>query len=60
MRKWDIRQPLPEDLVGAYDVVHIRNFAFVLRDRDISQILHKLVKMISKTFEGSAPTTFLH
>ena len=41
-RKWDIKQSPPEDLVGQYDIVHIRLLIFVLLDDDIPKILQNL------------------
>jgi len=43
---WDIKQEVPVDLIEKYDVLQIRNFAFVLQDNEISDVLGKLNKMI--------------
>ncbi|KAI0188242.1 hypothetical protein F4808DRAFT_466220 [Astrocystis sublimbata] len=32
-REWDIRSDVPEDLVGQYDIVHVRLLIFVLPSR---------------------------
>ena len=45
LQHWDIREPVPAELVGVYDIVHIRNFAFVLRDEEIPDVLDKLVQL---------------
>ncbi|ROW17079.1 hypothetical protein VPNG_01298 [Cytospora leucostoma] len=45
-RIWLLDLAIPEDLVGAYDVVHIRSFAFVLLDEEIPQVLRNLVDLI--------------
>ncbi|KAH9893813.1 S-adenosyl-L-methionine-dependent methyltransferase [Xylariomycetidae sp. FL2044] len=45
-RHWDIRQPVPEDLVEAYDIVHIRLLAFVLQDHEVPQVLDNVIRMI--------------
>lgn len=47
-RKWNIKDDVPEDLVGHYDVVHVRNFVYVLQDDEIPRVLDSLVKLMSK------------
>jgi hypothetical protein len=47
LRHWDVKDAVvPADLLGAYDVVHIRNFAFVLRDDDVPGVLARLVSLL--------------
>ncbi|KAK4233004.1 hypothetical protein C8A03DRAFT_48307 [Achaetomium macrosporum] len=47
LRRFDIKNPaVPPELIGAYDVVHIRNFAFVLRDDEIPGSLARLVALL--------------
>lgn len=48
LRRWDLKEPVPEDLVGVYDVVHIRNFSFILLDEEIPRVLRDLVDLISE------------
>lgn len=48
-RRWDIRETVPEDLVEAYDVVHIRLLSFVLHNEEIPHILQNVTKLISKS-----------
>ncbi|KAI1122476.1 S-adenosyl-L-methionine-dependent methyltransferase [Nemania abortiva] len=45
-RQWDIREAVPEDLVGQYDIVHIRLFIFVLLDKEVPEILQKLTMLL--------------
>lgn len=45
-RRWDIRETVPEDLVEAYDVVHIRLLSFVLHNEEIPHILQNVTKLI--------------
>lgn len=47
LRQWDVKTDIPEELIGVYDIVHIRNFLFVLQNHEISHVLGNLVKMIS-------------
>ena len=44
----DILSPdLPEELVNAFDVVHIRAFALVVKGSDPGRVLERLCKMLS-------------
>jgi hypothetical protein len=47
-RKWDMRHPVPGDLIEKYDVVHVRLMAFVLHDEELPSILENIVKLISE------------
>jgi len=44
---WDVRLDVPEHLVGVYDIVHIRNFVFVLQDAEVERIIRNLYKLTS-------------
>ena len=46
LRHWDVRKDVPEDLVGLYDIVHVRNFAFVLQGEEIPHVLGNLIRLI--------------
>ncbi|KAF2692028.1 hypothetical protein K458DRAFT_286569 [Lentithecium fluviatile CBS 122367] len=46
LKKWNVREPPPEELVGAYELVHIRNFAYVLQDAEVPNVLAHLVALI--------------
>jgi hypothetical protein len=46
LRHWNIKEPVPHELVGAYDIVHVRNFLFVLRDSDMPGVLERLVSLL--------------
>jgi hypothetical protein len=45
---WDVRSDVPDHLVGAYDIVHIRNFAFVLQDAEVESVIRNLFRLTSK------------
>ncbi|KAI0812859.1 S-adenosyl-L-methionine-dependent methyltransferase [Xylaria sp. FL0064] len=45
-REWNIKQEPPEDLIGQYDVVHLRLLIFVLLDDEIPAVLQKLIKLL--------------
>ena len=46
LRHWDIKTDVPKDLVEFYDIVHIRNFAFILQSDDIQRVLGNLMRLI--------------
>ncbi|KAI2628869.1 S-adenosyl-L-methionine-dependent methyltransferase [Hypoxylon sp. NC1633] len=46
LRNWDVKGDVPAELVERYDVVHIRNFVFVLCDDDIPKVLSNLMKLL--------------
>ncbi|KAG6357744.1 hypothetical protein INS49_013623 [Diaporthe citri] len=46
LRSFDVKGDVPADLLGCYDVVHIRNFAFVLLDEELAQALSNLAKLL--------------
>lgn len=46
-RHWDVNQDLPEDLVGQFDIVHVRFFAFVLMNEQVQPVVDRLYKMLS-------------
>ena len=50
LHHWDVKSDVPKDIVGIYDIVHIRNFAFVLQSDDIQRFLDNLIKMIRRLF----------
>ncbi|KAJ5100281.1 hypothetical protein N7456_006333 [Penicillium angulare] len=43
---WDIKDEVPEHLIGAYDLVHVRFFAFVLQEPDLEKVLDNLAKLL--------------
>lgn len=46
LRHWDIKEPPPSDIVGVYDVVHLRNFIFVLSEDDLPGVLANITKLL--------------
>lgn len=46
-RRWDVNQDLPEDLVGSFDIVHVRFFAFVLMNDQVQPVVERLFRMLS-------------
>ncbi|KAK7932627.1 hypothetical protein PG985_003339 [Apiospora marii] len=45
-QRWHVKEAVPENLVGVYDVIHVRFFSFVLVDDDIASVLAKLFQML--------------
>ncbi|KAI1761228.1 S-adenosyl-L-methionine-dependent methyltransferase [Hypoxylon sp. FL1150] len=46
VREWDIKSEVPNDLVGVYDIVHARNFIFVLKNDEIKDTMAKMMKLL--------------
>lgn len=44
---WNVKEDLPEDLVGAFDIVHVRFLALVVLDEEIRAVVDRLFKMLS-------------
>ncbi|PYH70449.1 class I SAM-dependent methyltransferase [Aspergillus vadensis CBS 113365] len=44
--KWDVKQEIPEELEGVYDIVHIRLFIFVLLDSEVQPVLERILKLL--------------
>ncbi|QKX55466.1 uncharacterized protein TRUGW13939_02559 [Talaromyces rugulosus] len=45
LRQWSVFTDVPDDLVGAFDIVNLRLFAFVIED-DATLLLRKLKKLL--------------
>ncbi|KAK2604077.1 hypothetical protein N8I77_007036 [Diaporthe amygdali] len=45
-RHWDVKQDLPQDLVGAFDIVHLRSLSFVLLNSQVPDVVERLFKML--------------
>ncbi|KAI0179709.1 UMTA methyltransferase family protein [Hypoxylon sp. FL1284] len=45
-RKWNVKEPVPEDLIGAFDVVHLRFFIYVLLKEEVPDAVSKFVQML--------------
>ncbi|RHZ54841.1 class I SAM-dependent methyltransferase [Aspergillus thermomutatus] len=46
LRQWDIFDDVPPDLVGAYDVVHLRFFMLVVRESDPIPVIRKVSTLL--------------
>lgn len=47
LHHWDIKADVPENLVGVYDIVNIRHFAFVLQEPELKGVVHRLLRLLS-------------
>ncbi|KAI0444321.1 S-adenosyl-L-methionine-dependent methyltransferase [Xylaria telfairii] len=45
-RHWDVRDDVPADLEGAYDIINVRFFAFVLLNDEIPRVVAKLFTLL--------------
>lgn len=48
MHKLDAFSPLPHDLLGKYDIVHLRLFIVLIKNNDPVPLLGNLIQMLSK------------
>ncbi|KNG82022.1 hypothetical protein ANOM_010255 [Aspergillus nomiae NRRL 13137] len=46
LHQWDVKTDVPEHLMGVYDVVHLRFFAFVIQEHELDMILERLLKLL--------------
>lgn len=46
---WDVNADAQPDLVASYDIVHMRDFGFVLGDDDSRNVLGNLIRFLSKS-----------
>lgn len=46
LRSWDAFAPVPEDMVGQYDIVHIKLFVFVVKG-DPALLLRNMLRLLS-------------
>ncbi|GKZ95222.1 hypothetical protein CBS147343_8460 [Aspergillus niger] len=46
LHHWNIKEEVPEHLVGAYDLVNIRFFAVVIRSSEIKDVLKNLIRLL--------------
>ena len=44
---WNIKEDLPEDLISAFDIVHVRFLSFVILNEEVRGLIEKLFKMLS-------------
>lgn len=45
-KHWDIKQPPPSEIIGVYDVVHLRNFIFVLGEDDLPGVMANISDLL--------------
>ncbi|KAE8138749.1 hypothetical protein BDV38DRAFT_291811 [Aspergillus pseudotamarii] len=46
LREYNILGETPPDLQGLYDIVHIRNFSFVLKNDQVEQVIRNLYQLL--------------
>lgn len=49
LRELDLYEPLPAELEGIYDVVHLRLFFVVIRNDDPGPVLRNMLRMLSES-----------
>jgi hypothetical protein len=55
LRYYNLKKDVPEDLVGQYDVVHLRHLSLVLSDDEIALAVRNVSKLLSTSRLLSAP-----
>lgn len=50
LRTWDIFEDPPKDIVGQYDIVHVRLVLLVIRENKSIPVIKNLLKLLSKCF----------
>ena len=43
-----MRDDVPEDLVNAFDIVHVRFFSFIIMNDEVPEVVEKLFKLLRK------------
>ena len=46
LRQWNIFDPVPDDLIGVYDVVHVRLIAIVIQKDNLKEVLQTLLQLL--------------
>ncbi|KAJ8109250.1 hypothetical protein ONZ43_g6184 [Nemania bipapillata] len=46
LRHWNVKESVPEDLIGVYDIVHVRFLAYVLLNDEIPELVAKLFSLL--------------
>lgn len=54
-QKWDVRDPVLDELVGAFDVINVRFMVFVVLKEEVPLVVDKFIQMLSELpFLGSS------
>jgi len=48
MHHLDVFADIPQQMIGKYDIIHLRLFLLIVRDNDPSPLLNNVLKMLSK------------
>ncbi len=51
----DLLGPVPEELVGKYDIVHVGLIVMVVRNENPTPVLNNLMALLSMSFSLQAP-----
>lgn len=46
-RHWNVKEAVPEDLIGVYDIVHVRFLAWVVLNDEIPAFVAKIFSLLS-------------
>ncbi|KAI2628672.1 S-adenosyl-L-methionine-dependent methyltransferase [Hypoxylon sp. NC1633] len=45
-RQWNVKDSVPEDLVGTYDIINVRFFSFVILNDEVPRVVAKLFSLL--------------
>jgi SAM-dependent methyltransferase len=51
LRQWDMLGDVPDDMVGIYDIVHVRLVMLVIKDNDPVPLIKNLCKLLSDVIQ---------
>lgn len=55
LHHWDIKTEVPEHLIGVFDIINIRHFAFVIQESELETITYRLLHLLSMFISASSP-----
>lgn len=47
-QEWNVKESIPDGLVGVFDIVHVRFFSFVLLNDEIPGVMAKMLDLLSE------------
>ena len=55
LQRWSIFEEPPENLIGRFDLVHLRFLNFVIKDSELTSTIPRVMKTLSKFFLAHDP-----
>ncbi|KAI4859937.1 UMTA methyltransferase family protein [Hypoxylon rubiginosum] len=57
--KWNVKDPVPDEFLGVFDIIHIRFFIFVLLKEEVPAVVDKFFAMLPKPILTTEPGGYL-